>query len=85
MRKNNASEGRTNLHYVLKYQVFKDSLLFLVLGLSSIVAAIKYTVGKSAYGYSGFGDVFVFLTVLGEISGVDFFWVDVCIRLSMKK
>lgn len=39
---------------------FLYSLLFLVLGLSSIVAAIKYTVGKSAYGYSGFGDVFVF-------------------------
>ncbi len=36
-------------------------LLFLVLGLASIVAAIKYTVGKKAYGYSGFGDVFVFL------------------------
>lgn len=36
-------------------------LLFLILGLASIVAAIKYTVGKNAYGYSGFGDVFVFL------------------------
>ena len=29
--------------------------------LASIVAAIKYTVGKNAYGYAGFGDVFVFL------------------------
>jgi 1,4-dihydroxy-2-naphthoate octaprenyltransferase len=35
--------------------------LFFVLGIVSIVAAIKYTVGDLAYGYSGFGDVFVFL------------------------
>lgn len=40
---------------------FIYSLLFFVLGIASIVAAIKYTVGKSAYGYSGFGDVFVFV------------------------
>ena len=32
-----------------------------MLGIGSIGAAIKYTVGKSAYGYSGFGDVFVFI------------------------
>ncbi len=35
--------------------------LFLLLGLASVVAAIKYTVGGSAYGYHGLGDVFVFL------------------------
>lgn len=40
---------------------FVYSILFFVLGISSIVAAIKYTVGNSAYGYNGFGDVFVFL------------------------
>lgn len=40
---------------------FGYSLLFFVLGIGSIVAAIKYTVGDLAYGYSGFGDVFVFL------------------------
>lgn len=40
---------------------FGLALLFVGLGVASIVAAIKYTVGKSAYGYSGFGDVFVFL------------------------
>ena len=50
----------------LIYFSFKDSnltyaLLFFGLGLASIVAAIKYTVGKNAYGYAGFGDVFVFL------------------------
>lgn len=36
-------------------------LLFLVFGLSAIAAAIQYTIGKKAYGYSGFGDLFVFL------------------------
>ncbi|MDY7393778.1 1,4-dihydroxy-2-naphthoate polyprenyltransferase [Aureibaculum sp. 2210JD6-5] len=46
------SFGEDNLLYFL---------LFLMLGLASIAAAIKYTVGKKAYGYSGFGDVFVFL------------------------
>ena len=38
-----------------------SSCCFLVLGLASIAAAIKYTVGNNAYGYSGFGDVFVFV------------------------
>ncbi len=37
------------------------AILFILLGIASIVAAIKYTVGDNAYGYSGFGDVFVFL------------------------
>lgn len=36
-------------------------LLFLVIGVLAIVAAIKYTVGRSAYGYHGLGDLFVFL------------------------
>ncbi|MDO4727777.1 MAG: 1,4-dihydroxy-2-naphthoate octaprenyltransferase [Bacteroidota bacterium] len=36
-------------------------LLFLVLGITSIVAALKYTIGNSAYGYKGLGDIFVFL------------------------
>ncbi|WKD84716.1 1,4-dihydroxy-2-naphthoate octaprenyltransferase [Polaribacter huanghezhanensis] len=40
---------------------FGYSILFFLLGIASIAAAIKYTVGKSAYGYSGFGDVFVFV------------------------
>jgi 1,4-dihydroxy-2-naphthoate octaprenyltransferase len=36
-------------------------VIFLLLGLSAIGAAIKYTMGKNPYGYSGFGDIFVFL------------------------
>ncbi|MFC2110990.1 1,4-dihydroxy-2-naphthoate polyprenyltransferase [Bacteroidota bacterium] len=36
-------------------------LLFLLLGIAGIIAAIKYTVGKKAFGYHGFGDLFVFI------------------------
>ena len=51
---------------VLIYTAFKNtelgySLLFIFLGIIAIAAAIKYTVGKSAYGYRGMGDIFVFL------------------------
>ncbi|WP_066217903.1 1,4-dihydroxy-2-naphthoate octaprenyltransferase [Formosa haliotis] len=40
---------------------FLLSLLFFVLGIGCVVAAIKYTVGNSAYGYRGLGDIFVFV------------------------
>lgn len=46
------SFGKENFFY---------TLLFLLLGIASIVAALKYTIGNSAYGYRGLGDVFVFL------------------------
>ncbi len=50
---------------VLLYVSFGDdfwlSVLFLVIGMTAIWAAIKYTVGKGAYGYAGFGDLFVLL------------------------
>jgi 1,4-dihydroxy-2-naphthoate octaprenyltransferase len=35
--------------------------LFLLLGLGAILAALKYTLGKTPYGYKALGDVFVFL------------------------
>ncbi len=36
-------------------------LIFVALAIASVYAAIKYTVGKNAYGYRAFGDVFVFV------------------------
>ncbi len=36
-------------------------ILFMITGLVAIGAAIKYTVGKTPFGYKGFGDVMVFL------------------------
>jgi 1,4-dihydroxy-2-naphthoate octaprenyltransferase len=37
------------------------TLIFFVLGIACVVAAIRYTVGNNAYGYNGLGDVFVFI------------------------
>ena len=42
-------------------QNFAAALAYLFLALASVGAAIKYTVGKSAYGYKGMGDLFVFI------------------------
>jgi len=36
-------------------------LVFVVLGLSTVVAAMRYTLGKNPYGYRGLGDIFVFI------------------------
>ena len=51
---------------LLIYFSFKEayllySLAFLFLGFLAIASAIRYTVGNTAYGYRGYGDVFVFV------------------------
>lgn len=48
-------------------------LTYIVLAIACIVAAITYTIGKKAYGYSGLGDLMVliffgFVSVLGVYS-----------------
>jgi 1,4-dihydroxy-2-naphthoate octaprenyltransferase len=40
---------------------FLLAFVFFNLAIASVIAAVKYTVGKKAYGYSGFGDLFVFI------------------------
>ncbi|OOH85721.1 1,4-dihydroxy-2-naphthoate polyprenyltransferase [Pasteurellaceae bacterium 15-036681] len=52
------------------YESLQDAVVFTLLGIISIVAAITYTVGKKAYGYLGLGDLFVliffgFVAVIG--------------------
>ncbi|GAA3520601.1 1,4-dihydroxy-2-naphthoate octaprenyltransferase [Aquimarina addita] len=42
-------------------QYFFYSIFFFLLGLAAIIAAIKYTMGSTAYGYRGLGDIFVFI------------------------
>ena len=37
------------------------TITFFLLGILSVVAAIRYTVGSNAYGYRALGDVFVFI------------------------
>jgi 1,4-dihydroxy-2-naphthoate octaprenyltransferase len=65
---------------LLIYYAFTDtnifySLFFLVLGILAIVSAIRYTVGNTAYGYRGFGDLYVFI-FFGLVStlGVNFLY-----------
>ncbi len=55
--------GQDQLQYII---------IFALLGIISIWAAVNYTVGDSAYGYRGLGDLFVFvffglLSVLGSL------------------
>lgn len=40
---------------------FMISVVFFILGISAVLAAVKYTVGRSPYGYRGLGDIFVFV------------------------
>jgi 1,4-dihydroxy-2-naphthoate octaprenyltransferase len=49
-------------------------LIFVVLGIAAIWAAIKYTVGDNAYGYSGLGDLFVFI-FFGPVSVLGVFYL----------
>ncbi|MFI0428981.1 1,4-dihydroxy-2-naphthoate octaprenyltransferase [Mariniflexile sp. HMF6888] len=37
------------------------TVVFFLLAIASVTAAIKYTVGNDAYGYKGLGDVYVFV------------------------
>ena len=65
---------------------FLTSVFFFVLGGACVAAAIKYTVGKGAYGYRGLGDLFVFIffglvSVMGSYylySQELNFWVALC-------
>ncbi|OJX49889.1 MAG: 1,4-dihydroxy-2-naphthoate octaprenyltransferase [Flavobacterium sp. 38-13] len=58
--------GETNIGY---------SIFFLILGLLAIASAIRYTIGNTAYGYRGYGDLFVFV-FFGLVStlGVNFLY-----------
>ncbi len=49
-------------------------LLFMALGCLAILAAIFYTVGNKAYGYSGFGDLFV-LVFFGWVGVVGSYYI----------
>ena len=55
------SSGISLLYLAFGKENWLNLLIFLGVGLLAIAAAIKYTVGKSAYGYRALGDLFVFL------------------------
>lgn len=45
----------------LGFENTRGFLFFMLLSFFGIWAALRYTIGKKAYGYSGFGDIFVFI------------------------
>jgi 1,4-dihydroxy-2-naphthoate octaprenyltransferase len=49
------------IYFAFKESYLLYSFIFLFLGILAIASAIRYTVGNSAYGYRGYGDVFVFV------------------------
>lgn len=63
------------IYYAFRYTNLFYTLFFLVLGILAIASAIRYTVGNTAYGYRGYGDLFVFV-FFGLVStlGVNFLY-----------
>lgn len=63
------------IYFAFKNEYFTYSIFYILLGIVAIIAAVKYTVGKSSYGYKGLGDVFVFI-FFGLVStlGVSFLY-----------
>jgi 1,4-dihydroxy-2-naphthoate octaprenyltransferase len=61
------------IYFSFRYTNIGYSAFFLLLGLLAIASAIRYTVGNTAYGYRGYGDMFVF-AFFGLVStlGVNF-------------
>ncbi len=49
------------IYNAFHFKYFYYSIFFLILGVIAIASAIRYTVGTGAYGYKGYGDLFVFL------------------------
>jgi 1,4-dihydroxy-2-naphthoate polyprenyltransferase len=72
-----------SLIYISAKNLSEELIYFYVgLALACVLAAITYTIGKRAYGYSGFGDLMVFLffglvSALGVFSlyGLTFEWL----------
>jgi len=53
--------GLTMLYFAFWPDQINAIILFLVIGIASIIAAVKYTMGDNPYGYKALGDPFVFL------------------------
>jgi len=49
------------IFYAFGVYDFMYSIIFFILAIVSIIASIRYTIGKSAYGYRALGDIFVFM------------------------
>ncbi len=62
----------------LLFAAFRDIdtkfILYFILGLACVVAALKYTMGKNPYGYKGWGDLFVFV-FFGPVSATGIYFL----------
>lgn len=63
----------TLIYFGARNMTIEMTLLYSILALLCILAAITYTIGKKAYGYHGMGDIMVFIffgavSVLGVFS-----------------
>src|SRR6476660_6003556 len=63
----------TLIYFSFKGTNLVYTVFFLLLGALAVASAIRYTVGNTAYGYRGYGDMFVFV-LFGLVStlGVSF-------------
>jgi 1,4-dihydroxy-2-naphthoate octaprenyltransferase len=57
---------------LLIYFAFEDTNYYSLFYLIAILAAIRYTIGATAYGYRGLGDVFVLSFGIVSTMGVNF-------------
>jgi 1,4-dihydroxy-2-naphthoate octaprenyltransferase len=53
--------GISLIIHSMRSMEFSYSVVFFLIGIAAIVAAVKYTIGSNPYGYSGLGDFFVFI------------------------
>lgn len=53
--------GSILVYYAFHSLLNTSSILMLLSGGAAVIAAVKYTVGRNAYGYRGLGDLFVFI------------------------
>jgi len=72
------------IYFVFGFDRIYLILLFLSIGIFAIWAAIKYTMGKSPYGYNALGDLFVFIFfglvgVIGSyyLQTLSFHWISI--------
>jgi len=58
-----------------------EPVIFMLLGIAAIVAAMRYTLGRNPYGYRAKGDLFVFI-FFGLVSTVGSYYIcshDICL------
>ena len=55
------ASGISLLWFSFGKEYFLESIVFLLIGISAIAAAMRYTMGSNPYGYAGLGDLFVFI------------------------